>query len=214
MSDDDLRARERRWLETREVADEVLFLEACLRTGRVTRDRLELAAYCGHQPAAVVVQAATPVAPAERTEWAKTLFARWGKEVTVRAAVAASREALRSHGPDAPIELPLRAIAAAEDWLGCPCERHSTLADLAARAATGSPAFEAMERAGGRLVDATYAAALCADAASPLGTLRPELEEWASEATWRAIVLALSAGPEDRVKAASELSLIEWALRR
>lgn len=155
-----------------------MLLEARLRAGQVTHEGLQLAAYCGHAAAAIVVQAATPVAPAEQTEWARTIFARWGKEVAVRAAVAGTRAALQAHGPAAPIELPLRLIAATEDWLACPCERHSTPADAAVRAAASSSIFESLERAGGPLGDATYAAALCADAVAPPGAIRPELQEW------------------------------------
>jgi len=51
VSDARLRELERRWKETGSVDDEASYLLERVRVGDLTRERLELAAYCGHQGA-------------------------------------------------------------------------------------------------------------------------------------------------------------------
>ena len=51
MSDAKLRELERRWKETGAVEDEAAYLLERVRVGELTQERLELAAYCGHDGA-------------------------------------------------------------------------------------------------------------------------------------------------------------------
>jgi hypothetical protein len=51
MSDTKLRDLERRWRGTDAVEDEAAYLLERVKVGDLTRDRLELAAYCGHKAA-------------------------------------------------------------------------------------------------------------------------------------------------------------------
>ena len=51
MSDTKLRELERRWKETGAVEDEAAYLLERVRVGDLTQERLELAAYCGHEGA-------------------------------------------------------------------------------------------------------------------------------------------------------------------
>ena len=51
MSDQRLRELERRWRETGSVEDEAAYLRERVRVGDLTQERLELAAYCGHEGA-------------------------------------------------------------------------------------------------------------------------------------------------------------------
>jgi hypothetical protein len=51
VSDARLRELERRWKETGSVDDEAAYLLERVRVGDLTRERLELAAYCGHEGA-------------------------------------------------------------------------------------------------------------------------------------------------------------------
>ncbi len=51
MSDTKLRDLERRWEETGSPDDEAAYLLERVRVGDLSRERLELAAYCGHEGA-------------------------------------------------------------------------------------------------------------------------------------------------------------------
>ena len=56
MSDQKLRELERRWRESGSVEDEAAYLRERVRVGDLTQERLELAAYCGHEGALRVTQ--------------------------------------------------------------------------------------------------------------------------------------------------------------
>ena len=51
MSDERLRELERRWRETQAVGDQAAYLLERVRVGDLSQERLELAAYCGHEGA-------------------------------------------------------------------------------------------------------------------------------------------------------------------
>ena len=51
MSDSKLRELERRWRETRSADDEASYLRERVRVGELSQERLDLAAYCGHEGA-------------------------------------------------------------------------------------------------------------------------------------------------------------------
>ncbi len=56
MSDEKLRELERRFKETGSVEDEAAWLKERVRVGDLTQERLELAAYCGHEGAKLLTQ--------------------------------------------------------------------------------------------------------------------------------------------------------------
>lgn len=87
MSDTKLRDLERRWKETGAVEDEAAYLLERVRVGELTRERLELAAYCGHEAACTL---ATVQSESDLMQWVVGLH-RWGIEALVRAAIAAYR---------------------------------------------------------------------------------------------------------------------------
>jgi hypothetical protein len=141
MSDTRLRDLERRWMETGSVQDEAVFLLERVRVGDLTRVRLELAAYCGHEaasralglqhlptdvPAAIAssvgddVLLAVGVGVAALTE----LPARWPSFEALADENArplferAGRWPPPARTGEADI---LRALRRIERWLACPC---------------------------------------------------------------------------------------------
>lgn len=56
MSDEELRDLERRFLESRSVADEAALLRAKCRQGAIRTDRLQIAAWCGHEAALLAAE--------------------------------------------------------------------------------------------------------------------------------------------------------------
>ena len=60
MSDQRLRELERRWKETNSPDDEAAYLLERVRVGDLPRERLELAAYCGHEGARRATSADAP----------------------------------------------------------------------------------------------------------------------------------------------------------
>lgn len=154
MTDSALRQAERAWRRSGAPSDEITYLAARLRTGQISRDRLDLAAYCGHVGAQqllagemswwVVYNAhghrVSPHIPGFDDAWVRGLV-RWGHEVTVRASVAAAWTAFLSllcfecrrvgfKRLDCRLCLSTtvigarRVIEAAEVWLTCPCDLH------------------------------------------------------------------------------------------
>lgn len=85
MTDDVILARAR-WFETRSKSDEVALLRACLRSHKIERWRLDLAAHCGHDAAATVTGAPPPPTAPER--WLRAL-GPFGEEVGLAATFAA-----------------------------------------------------------------------------------------------------------------------------
>ncbi|MDC3379526.1 hypothetical protein OAX78_04520 [Planctomycetota bacterium] len=87
MSDERLRELERRWKETQAVEDEAAYLLERVRAGDLEQEKLELAAYCGHEGAQAAIgeeQENVPIALRVRR-----LSGRWGRDVAVRAALLA-----------------------------------------------------------------------------------------------------------------------------
>src|SRR5581483_5364002 len=101
MSDTELRALERRWRETGALEDEVALLQARRRSGELTTERLELAAYLGSAAAPRILGREPTPPPANLANEIKGLD-RWGIPVAVRAAVAIARGAMRR----APVTVP------------------------------------------------------------------------------------------------------------
>ena len=92
MSDEALRALERRWRASGSTADEADYLRERVRVGDLAPDALALAAYCGHAAARLAQDVSEPsetiADPNALHRWADGL-APWGPSVTVRAALAA-----------------------------------------------------------------------------------------------------------------------------
>ena len=141
MSDSKLRELERRWRETKSVEDEAAYLRERVRVGDLTQERLELAAYCGHEGARRAAEAdRSPVPPGQLSNWIGELRER-NSEVCLQAlGLCASRLLVhfkRRHPHDT-IQEP--AIRAGFDCLRCPCESHTAEARRRARLARGSSA--------------------------------------------------------------------------
>jgi len=119
VSDARLRELERRWKETGSPDDEAAYLLERVRVGDLTRERLELAAYCGRQGAA---RACASQPPAEgRTLMAESLRAAmatllrvFGVQALVRACMAIFEGGkLQGDASVAPI------LARTAEWLYC-----------------------------------------------------------------------------------------------
>ena len=145
MSDSKLRELERRWRETGSVDDEAAYLRERVRVGDLTQERLELAAYCGHEGAR---RAAPAFVTFEADRGALAASLRWGKDAAIKLAVTAVQVALEHYGrrqlePNPardylaarraelgypPVQRiadsgPPTLLAAVLSYLECPCER-------------------------------------------------------------------------------------------
>lgn len=91
MTDSKLRELERRWKETGSIEDEAAYLLERVRVGDVGEEKLELAAYCGHEGARAALGVA-PWAPItsidEWLAWVRGL-SKWGHRTCIRAFAAA-----------------------------------------------------------------------------------------------------------------------------
>ena len=90
MADGDLRDLERRFAATRRVEDEVEWLRARVRAGDLQQERLELAAYCGHEAARRLEASEALEAGVSWYEFISgfELGRDWGNVVRVRVGVA------------------------------------------------------------------------------------------------------------------------------
>ncbi len=130
MSDEALRALERAFEESHAPADEAAWLAARERAGRLERSRLELAAFCGHKAARLALGAAAPREEPDIRKWCHALD-RYGLEACVRAAHAAALNVVQlwAERPDPAVAYlgeasPGEQLAAVQEWIECPCERH------------------------------------------------------------------------------------------
>ncbi|HZU99422.1 MAG TPA: hypothetical protein VFF73_22125 [Planctomycetota bacterium] len=123
MTDDRLREAERVYQETGSPRDEARLLTERLRAGVLPEVRLELAATLGHEAALLAL--ARPRTPRTHS-LPRVLLAleRFGREVVARAALAAARRTAANSGAD---REGAACLAAVEEWLACPCERHLAL---------------------------------------------------------------------------------------
>jgi hypothetical protein len=144
MSDDRLRALERKWLQTRAPEDEVALVSERTRHGVTTSERLALAGYLGAPAALALGQTVSEHEPGERA-WSVDLLKRWGQEALAWLDLGAARALLpwwteaRPQDPYLP-----RLFAALEECMLDPSEARrarlselhdSELSDLAERAA-------------------------------------------------------------------------------
>ena len=163
MTDSHLRELERRFRASASVEDEAAWLRARVQAGELSQERLELAAYLGH-PAAGAPPGNpdltwTPENQAPTWRWAEGL-ARWGVEAQTRAAVAATRQALRFWEAGDPLDYrPHVAVELAERWILTP-EAANLDAQLA-QAHESADALSESPSAGSR-GKVAWAAACCA----------------------------------------------------
>jgi hypothetical protein len=121
MSDRKLRDLERRWKETGTVEDEAAYLLERVRVGDLTQERLELAAYCGHEGARRVI----PAVPEFPLLFVLEAVERiGGRAALVRVGIEFARLTTASL-PDPERQLVERQIVCAEQWLTCPCDEHA-----------------------------------------------------------------------------------------
>ncbi|MBX3467761.1 MAG: hypothetical protein KF878_12830 [Planctomycetes bacterium] len=102
MSDTKLRDLERRWRETGSPDDEAAYLLERVRVGDLTQERLELAAYCGHEGARRGLGISAPP-PTGAEKWIQCLTARFGAAVGLRALLLLLRR-VPHNGPPALVQ--------------------------------------------------------------------------------------------------------------
>lgn len=136
MADADLRALERRWLESRSTEDEVRWHAARLRAGRVTEQGLVIAAGLGHEASARLAPS-VGLGPLELLDHpesspGKQPGARARAALGLARAMAALHVVLLPRHSDehqAPREERIasvqRSLQTAETWARCPCPHHA-----------------------------------------------------------------------------------------
>jgi hypothetical protein len=126
VSDARLRELERRWKETGSPDDEAAYLLERVRVGDLTREMLELAAYCGHEGARLATGCDAQGQPADPENWAGSLLGRFGRDTLLVAALAAANATLvewesADWGTDAVSTRyksgPRKALTALSTWL-------------------------------------------------------------------------------------------------
>ena len=107
----------RRRVAQGEPGARVQLLVERLRIGDLNRENLEIAAHCLDDDARTALGW-------DQTDFSITALAALGREVAVRAGIAAARLLLCRR----PNEVASAAIGAAEAWVTCPCEMHAQAA--------------------------------------------------------------------------------------
>jgi hypothetical protein len=97
VSDERLRQLERRFREARTTEAEAAWLQARLRAGAIAPERVQLAAYCDHEPAQSVLGADVPEPLYGFRAWAKGIQ-HWGREATLRLVVSTAQAAWENAG--------------------------------------------------------------------------------------------------------------------
>jgi hypothetical protein len=201
MSDTRLRELERRWKETGSPDDEAAYLKERVRVGDLTQERLELAAYCGHEGARRAVRGSLPGATTGAVEWTRHL-GRWPEAAAV-AAVAAARMAVETVDLDdssgARPEQILGAVRAAEAAVTQPTQESLGAARGAAEALPRGFTPEASR-------NALLAARYCAQAAG-----RSDDPRAAHQAVFHA---AAALKDPSALDATVRFRVSNWALRR
>ena len=87
--DEALRELRLQWQASHSPEDELRFLSACVRSGAISQERLQLAAYCG-LPAARELASADDPQPGFSVEWISGLR-RWDRLAAVCVALGAAR---------------------------------------------------------------------------------------------------------------------------
>jgi len=122
MTDEKLRALERRWRESGSVQDEAAWLQERVRQGALSREMLELAAYCGHGASRHILCHKFEVVFDE--EWPAGLSS-WGTRVIFRAIalmLLVDELADEKTTPEKAFANALLSIAVR--WIANPCDQH------------------------------------------------------------------------------------------
>lgn len=170
MTDERLRDLERRVEGVASVEDEARLLLERVRVGELARDRLGLAAYCGHE-AGRLATGTPPEAPLPGCRDLRIwLGERKADHLAVWAVYVATREALRGQGPDA--DPPLRALRHVLDWLREPCRRTRDTVNALYEEYTSRGTLTARLGASRRTSNASLAALSCLEAIARSGRRR------------------------------------------
>lgn len=231
MADLDLRTAARAASAFPSPEAEAAFLRARLRAGTLSLERLELAAYCGHEGARATLDARIPTLvtglwhdednrPVHTTENSRTGewvagLSRWGPAVQVRAAVAAARVAwgeavaAEQRRPSAAGLLSMAAINAVEQWLKDPNEGNridAARAFLAARPVDAGLQFRWLPMVPTRYQAGTHP--------TPEGGGWGEEPPYPGPSLWHPgeIMAAAELAGEAPIRAAIQSALIAWAL--
>lgn len=141
MTDERLRELERRWKETGSVEDEAAYLLEQVRVGHLDQEKLELAAYCGYEPARLALRDDTATGIADLEAWLGG-FKRRGRWCLVFAlhglAASALRATIGSLTPE-DAKLGSDALASVTQWLEHPDAQRADAARRAAVAIAASP---------------------------------------------------------------------------
>ena len=215
MSDDKLRELERRWKETGSVEDEAAYLLERVRAGELTRERLELVAYCGHRGAAVAIGTVGLGGNSGDLEaWAKGL-SQW-HEALVQAGLVAAGLALRVWDSAALNRVPGQALSEVQAWRADPTEAKRLAAEQAAEEAylAAEPYYDAWVDEPVRGMGDAAVATFCA-AKACLSTDQSQAQDLALEAVldaYNALTMNTNRDCGSEVQEAIAAYLVEVAL--
>lgn len=128
-----LRELERRWRRLRTAESEAALLTERLRVGDLSRERLMIAAECGHEASRVILGLPKETAPADLEEWLCRLQ-ELGREPWLRVQIAVARDiGLQQWNSVHDDPTPTRLLDAIEQALASPGRRSDAQVQRAAR---------------------------------------------------------------------------------
>lgn len=157
MSDQKLRDLERRFRETGSLGDEAAYLQERVRAGILPRVRVELAAYCGHEPAKRAMAIDLPSDRKRLAGTLATLGSQVSRPIVACIAITAARAAAECAQLSAPE--PLAALTAAERWLLSPTPELAQEADALSRIAIHSGALRQLANSTNKVLNRADGAA-------------------------------------------------------
>lgn len=214
MADERLRRIERE-AQSGDIDAQARLLRERVRVGELNLERVRLAAHCGHSVAGLALgeRALTVPSPATGEEffsWTGTL-ALWGAEALVRAAIAAARCVLPIFEDQYPLNTSIRrAVIHCENWLACPCEKHTRAAGQASRNAYWAHIQADMPA---QAVGTTVSAASNCISNIRVIRARQQPSEHATHYAILSVNAAVAALQSQLVYSSICESLIEWSLR-
>ncbi len=129
MSDERLRILERAWREALSPNAEAAYLAECARVGRLSANRMRLAALAGHEAACVASGISRRLfATREEDEaWFSDIEIEFGMPFVVKAAleIASLATSALPEEDERDVNHLQRQMAAGELWLKCPCDKHA-----------------------------------------------------------------------------------------
>lgn len=128
------------WAKSGDPAARARLISDQLRAGSIARARVELAAWLGDAASRVAIGAPERAGgDLDFERWTRGLEAH-GREVAVRAALAATRHAVTEVGLEAAGALVVTStLETVERWLACPCNEHVAAAVDASRRGPNEP---------------------------------------------------------------------------